>query len=102
MRGKISVLETYRDVRYAYKILERDKNARGTDNLVGREVDETNTVGRVTLYFARLFAFSLILAWPMLLQIQNTVYKRSLIQMKQSQMKQVPTTDQIVHILRIA
>jgi len=45
MRGKISVLETYRDVRYAYKILERDKNASGTGNLVEREVDGTNTVG---------------------------------------------------------
>lgn len=45
MWGKISVLETYRDVRYAYKILERDKNASGTGNLVEREVDGTNTVG---------------------------------------------------------
>lgn len=36
-QGKISVLETYRDVRYAYKILERDKNALGTNgNLVER------------------------------------------------------------------
>lgn len=45
LRGKISVLEIYRDVRYVYKILERDKNASGTGNLVEREVDGTNTVG---------------------------------------------------------
>lgn len=46
MRGKISVLETYRDVRYAYKILERDKNASGTlATWSRREVDGTNTVG---------------------------------------------------------
>lgn len=65
MRDKISVLETYRDVRYAYKILERDKNASGYRQLGRGKLMRRISSGWVTLYFARLLAF----IWPLLLQI---------------------------------
>lgn len=48
--SKISVLETYWDVRYAYKILEREQERSGHRQLGRerereREVDEANIVG---------------------------------------------------------